>query len=491
MFSHFFGPSSAPEFTEGLDWINTGGRPVTLRELKGRVVLLDFWTYGCINCRHVQPRLKELERRFPDTLTVIGVHSGKFAHERLTPNLAAACDRQDVTHAVVNDRHYRIWRAYDVSAWPTTVLIDTGGKLLSKQGGEFSLETMTGAIEAAIAEGERDGTLVRGPEPTAVPELRAEGFLRYPGRVLVDGERLILSDTGHGRVLDCRLSREGSSVIDAQVIAEHPGFIEPQGLALHDGALLVADRAGQAVWSLGAGGERERILGTGSLAEGYLAGGFGPDLELRSPWGITVDGHFLVVSMAGSHQLWRLDLRSHKAFPWVGNGNEELTDGPLQGAMLGQPTGVTVIDRAVAFADSESSAIRIAEQDVGVRTVVGQGLFDFGDRDGVGGEVLLQHAEDLVNHGGVLCVTDTYNDRLKRIDPVSRECHPWPGEAGTAGALREPAGASSDGESLVVADTGNHRIVAVANDGALVPIRFEQEQVLSAAGVGQSSQIPL
>ncbi|HEY5539858.1 MAG TPA: thioredoxin-like domain-containing protein, partial [Coriobacteriia bacterium] len=208
MSASWLGSLSAPAFKEGLDWINTGGREVHLAELRGRVVLLDFWTYGCINCRHVQPRLRELERRFPDALTVIGVHAGKFAHERIAENLAAACDRQNVAHAVANDRQYRIWRAYNVQAWPTVALIGADGGLIGLQPGEFGLEEMAQAIESAIADAEKRGTLVRGPDPVTVPQPRAQGAMRFPGRVLIDGERLVVADTGHGRVLDCELSRD-------------------------------------------------------------------------------------------------------------------------------------------------------------------------------------------------------------------------------------------------------------------------------------------
>jgi len=469
--SAWFGSLSAAEFKEGLDWINTGGREVRLADLRGRVVMLDFWTYGCINCRHVQPRLRELERRFADTLTVIGVHSGKFAHERITENLAAACDRQNVAHAVVNDRQYRIWRSYDVQAWPTVALIAPDGELIGLQPGEFPLEPMAAAIEEAIDAAEKRGTLVRGPDPVIVPQPRAESTLRFPGRVLVDGEQLLIADTGHGRVLDCTLSREGGAPV-ARVVAEHAGFDEPQGLALLGGCLYVADRAGQAVWRIPPTGERERVLGTGELADRTSVGGHGPDVDVRSPWGIAAHDGSLVIGMAGSHQLWRLEPDTLAARPWAGTGGEELIDGALAHALLAQPTGVADFGSRVAFADCESSAIRLADEAVGVRTVVGKGLFAFGDKDGVGGEVQLQHAEDVAAHNGVLAVADTYNDRLKHIDPATRESRPWEGEAGQAGALREPAGVSSDGATLAVADTGNHRVVIVEPDGSLSEVQL-------------------
>ena len=468
----WLGSPPAPEFTEGLDWVNTGAREIRLAQLRGRVVLLDFWTYGCINCRHVQPHLKELERRFADSLTIIGVHAGKFAHERVTENLAAACDRQNVTHAVINDRQYRVWRSYAVQAWPTVALIGTGGELLSVQPGEFALEPMARAIEAAISSAETHGRLVRGRDPAASAQPHADGPLRFPGRVLVDGRRLVIADTGHGRELDCVLERESdTSTPVARVTAEQGGFLEPQGLALLDGALWVADRAAQTVWRIDSGQERVRALGTGNLAEHPLTADVGPQVDVRSPWGLAAHRGSLVIGMAGAHQLWRLDPDSLSARPWAGSGGEELVDGHLRGANLAQPTGVAAFGARVAFSDCESSAVRIADE-AGVRTVVGKGLFAFGDKDGFGGEAQLQHPEDVAAHDDILAVPDTYNDRLKRIDPASRESRVWNGEAGETGAFREPAGISSDGTTLAIADTGNHRVVLVDSDGSIREVRL-------------------
>ena len=238
------------------------------------------------------------------------------------------------------------------------------------------------------------------------------------------------------------------------------------------GRLYVADRAGQAVWRIGPDGEHQRVLGTGELAEHSSIGGFGPEVETRSPWGIAAHQGTLMVGMAGAHQLWRLDPETLAARPWAGTGGEELIDGALARALLAQPTGVASLGAQVAFADCESSAIRIAGEDGGVRTVVGKGLFAFGDKDGFAQEVQLQHAEDLSAYDGALAVADTYNDRLKRIDPVTRESRPWDGEAGEAGAVREPAGVSADGTTLAVADTGNHRVVLVEPDGALSEVQL-------------------
>jgi hypothetical protein len=176
--------------------------------------------------------------------------------------------------------------------------------------------------------------------------------------------------------------------------------------------------------------------------------------------------------MAGTHQVWLLDPVALELALLAGAGGEDLLDGPLTRALLAQPTGLaTLSDGTLAVADCETSAVRTLDT-AEVRTVVGTGLFEFGDRPGTGDEALLQHCEDVAAHRGALAVADTYNDRLKRVDRRSRACDAWSGEAGESGALREPGGVWSDGETMLVADTGHHRIVSVGPDGALSEIRI-------------------
>ena len=254
---------------------------------------------------------------------------------------------------------------------------------------------------------------------------------------------------------------------------EFGGFTEPQGLVALGNDLYVADRAGQVVWRISADGARERVAGTGELADGRVSQGRAPDVDLRSPWGLAAFDGGVIVTMAGAHELWRLDPASLKLTRWAGTGGEDVVDGERLSALLAQPTGASDMGTSLAFADCESSAIRVAEGDE-VRTVVGTGLFDFGDRDGTGDEVLLQHAEDLAHvAGGTLAVADTYNDRLKSVQSASRRVRPWPGEAGEAGALREPAGVSAWGETIAGADTGNHRVVLVTAQGGVEEVRFD------------------
>jgi thiol-disulfide isomerase/thioredoxin len=112
----------APEFPAGMQWLNTA-TPLRLADLRGKIVLLDFWTYCCINCMHIIPELTALERKYPNELVVIGVHSAKFHNEGDSENIRQAILRYEIQHPVVNDRDFRIWRSYAVRAWPTLMVI--------------------------------------------------------------------------------------------------------------------------------------------------------------------------------------------------------------------------------------------------------------------------------------------------------------------------------------------------------------------------------
>ena len=418
---------------------------------------------------HVLPRVRELEERYADTLTVIGVHSGKFTTERVTERIAEACDRLGVVHAVVNDRQFRVWRDYAVEAWPTIVVIDPEGYIAFVAPGETPVDVLGGGIERVIERAEVRGTLVRGTDPTSPRLARHEGGLSFPTRAILDCGRLWVSDTGHGRVLECAWDPAGRT---AKIEVEHPGFVEPRGLAALSGRMYVADRGGHAVWLVG-GGDGVRAAGTGVIGDGAIRAGRADRTDLRSPWGLSTSGGRLAIAMAGTHQIWTLDPGSGDLALLAGTGAEDIADGGPVRAALAQPTGLSSAPgTGLALADCETSAVRLVSAD-SVDTLVGTGLFEFGDRDGAGEAALLQHCEDVAWHGGALAVADTYNDRLKRSTPQTSRAACEPARRGRGEAARcATRRCWSDGSTLLVADTGHHRVVAVESDGAVSEIRF-------------------
>jgi DNA-binding beta-propeller fold protein YncE len=440
--------------------------------------------------------LRELERRFPDVLVVIGVHSGKYHAERVTARIREASLRLGVTHPVVNDRQFRVWRAYAVNAWPTLALIDPQGYVVGTQAGELTADDLTPAVARLVDA--HATTLDRTPLPpwahgVADAPAIAPGALRYPGKVALsrDGRRVAVADTGHHRVLLGALSDDGRRMRVERVVgrgaptwataghapqgvtrdafaraadgtAEAASFDGPQGLTFDDdGArLYVADAGNHAVRVVDvATGHVRTLAGTGTRVrtrddrrEGALA----------SPWDVALAGDTLVVAMAGTHQLWTIDLATNGARPHAGGRGEDIVDAPLADALLAQPMGLAAdaAARAVSFADAESSAIRVADLDLGgaVRTLVGTGLFDFGDKDGVGDAASLQHPQAVARHpDGRLLVADAYNDALKWLDPAARRVTTW------LRGLHEPAGVAiaPDGRLTYIADTNAHRVAVV------------------------------
>lgn len=419
--------------------------------------------------------MRELEARFAEELVVVGVHSGKYVAERVTARIREAALRLDVRHPVVNDRQFRVWRAYAVRAWPTIVVIDPRGRVVGMHAGELTAAQVEPFIAGLIEAAERDGSLVRGPLPSgAVPHgderpAVAPGRLCYPGKVAVDGRRIAVASSGRHQLLVGELEGDGRRMRVTRVVGRGlPGledgaagaarFTRPQGMAFVDDTLYVADAGNHALRRIAlADGTVATVTGTGHRLRTRADREAG---ALASPWDVAWHDGVLWVAMAGMHQLWAVDPVSGAARVHAGTGGEEIADGPLAEALLAQPMGLAAHDGRLWFADAESSAVRVADADSGgrVRTLVGTGLFDFGDRDGAGDTVRLEHPQGVaVEPGsGRLLVADSYNDALKWLEPATRAVATW------ARNLHEPGGVAWSADGLAyVADTNAHRVVVV------------------------------
>lgn len=481
MSTDYVGTVTAPEFPEGLEWLNTK-RPLTLRDLRGKVVVLDFWTYCCINCMHVLPELKKLERRFARELVVIGVHSAKFPAERETENIRQAILRYEIEHPVVNDRDMRVWRLYGARAWPTLVLIDPRGKIVGHVSGEITADVFGAVIAEVIRTFDARGQIDRRSIQFDLERERApEPVLSFPGKVLADAAsgRLFIADSNHNRIVVVSLA-DGTVL---EVIGhgeagwrdgdfETAQFHHPQGIAVRGETLYVADTENHAIREVDMKARRVRtIAGTGFQSRRpFHPGGPGPQVDLNSPWDLVLLGDRLYIAMAGSHQIWVLDVKTHVVVPFAGSGYEGCHDGPLREASLAQPSGLATDGHRLYVADSEASAIRVVDLDPRgrVETLVGEDLFVFGDRDGPSSRARLQHPLGVAFHDGVLYVADTYNNKIKKLFPTVRQIVTFlgTGEAGLRDGERplfdEPGGVSIANGMLYIADTNNH-VVRVAD----------------------------
>lgn len=465
----------APELDGGLAWFNCK-RPLTMRELRGCVVLLDFWTYCCINCMHVLPVLRAVEERFAaEPVVVIGVHSGKFSAEQDPVHIREAIGRYDVAHPVVVDDRMTIWSRYTVRSWPTLVVVRPDGTIAAIAPGEAELETLI-----AFVQRELDAARAKGSLAAAVPEILAPATddhepLRYPGKILPlpDG-RLVVSDSGHHRVLVTSATGEVLHTVGSGLRGHVDGaldeaaFDDPQGATLHGGAIYLADARNHALRRIDLErGEVTTVAGTGDLGASSPEGRSDAlEVALRSPWDVLSVGDAIYVAMAGSHQIWRYFPSDGAIEVYAGTGVEALIDGPVARSAWAQPSGMSARDGKLYVADSETSALRVIDLESGmVSTIIGEGLFDFGDEEGTAEETMLQHPLDVAAlAGGSLIVADTYNGKLKRIDGSGDESRVITVVAG----LNEPGAvaAAADG-SWLIADTNAHRIVRVTKREAI------------------------
>ena len=470
----------APELVGHRGWLNTEGA-LSLAQLRGKVVLLDFWTYGCINCVHIIPDLKRLEEKYANQLVVIGVHSAKFDNERETENIRRIILRYGVEHPVVNDADFKIWNSYAVRAWPTQVLIDPAGYVRGSVAGEGHYETLDRAIGQLVEDFRARGALNEEPFSSALERAKVGDLpLAFPGKILADArsKRLFISDSNHNRIVVTRLDGTLVETIGTGAEGADDGafdkatFKSPQGLALDGDELYVCDTSNHLIRAVNLRERRVRTLaGTGRQARKFSNARMSRpnEVALASPWDIHVAGvgekKSLYIAMAGPHQIWSLNERARDIGPYAGSGREERTDGELLEAGFAQPSGLASDGKNLYVADSESNIIRAIDTARGhVQTLAGGDLFEFGDRDGRGDDVRFQHPLGIHYYEGLLYVADTYNHKIKTLNPLTGEAKTFagtgkPGQTdGARASFYEPGGLSIADGKLYVADTNNHAV---------------------------------
>ena len=467
----------APELTGGRGWLNTD-KPLTLAALKGKVVLLDFWTYGCINCIHIIPDLKRLEHKYPNQLVVIGVHSAKFENEKDTENIRRIILRYELEHPVYNDAEYKVWQSYGVRAWPTQVLIDPAGYVIGAVSGEGNYDLIDQVVAKVVDEFRKRGELNEEPLNLTLERAKVGDLpLAFPGKILADakGDRLFIADSNHNRLvitkLDGTLIESIGTGVPGAVDGEFDkaSFNRPQGMALDGESLYVADTENHLIRRVDLKTRTvQTVAGTGQQARNYFKQGPARTIELSSPWDLQLVGRQLYITMAGTHQIWKLDLDKQEVSTFAGSGREARQDGPLLEAGFAQPSGIASDGKKLYIADSESNIIRAINIASGkVETLVGGDLFDFGDVDGSGDDVRLQHPLGVFAINGEVLIADTYNHKIKELDPKARSVKTFlgtgmPGQAdGAVPSFYEPGGLSVANGKLYIADTNNHAVRVV------------------------------
>ena len=506
------GTKPAPAIPTGVTWFNVE-KPLTLAELKGKVVLLDFWTLGCINCQHIIPDLKRLEAEFGDALVVIGVHSGKYSTEHDDESIREAIQRYGLEHPVLNDPEFEVWKTFGASAWPTLVLVDPAGKLAGGHAGEGVYPLFQPIVSSLVEEFGAQGAINRTPIALSLHSTAAATLLSYPGKVLADdaGGRLFIADSGHNRILISDLAGRLQTAIGSGVegfadgAANEATFRQPQGLALSpDGkTLYVADTRNHAVRKVDLGtNEVTTIAGTGKQLDKLPgAASKAKEVALASPWDLVQSGDALFIAMAGVHQIWALNVVQGTITVFAGTSREGIADGDRRTqATLAQPSGITTDGRYLYWVDPESSSVRRAllSGSGEVETIVGTGLFDYGNEDGRGKSAKLQHAQGVVFASGSLYVGDTYNHEIRRINAATFDVttvagtgsRGWSDGPGQIAMFDEPSGVGFARGTIYVADANNHLVRALdIASGKVSTLTLSNLSVASALTPGRALKL--
>jgi len=475
----------APDFPAHATWLNTN-QALSLKKLRGHIVLLDFWTYCCINCIHILPDLKAIEEKFSDQpVVLIGVHAAKFLNEQKVENIQSAINRYEIKHPVLVDNQHQVWDEYAVRAWPTFVLIDAEGNIRGQASGEGHCEALSQAIAELLKEGQEKKVLAEKPLQLSIPHPPANNTLSFPGKIAFDptGKRLAISDSNHNRILITGLTSPLKAkiihVIGTGQVGHQDGnfsetsFNHPQGLLFHEDHLFVADTENHLVRDIDLKAIKVTTLtGTGQQSAYGASGGRGVDTALSSPWDLAIHSNQLYIAMAGNHQIWKYDFKTQKIEVFAGNGAENIVDNSRLRAQLAQTSGLSSTPDALYFADSETSAIRSLDWQTGeVKTLVGHGLFVFGHQDGPFDKALLQHCLGVYAEAQTIFVADTYNHAIRKLDLAQNQVSTllkrenkdscMIGDKSCAILpLAEPNDVKKQGDLLYIADTNNHLIRA-------------------------------
>lgn len=463
--------------TKGEYWINVD-RPLTEHDLKDRLVLLDFWTYGCINCMQIIPDLEYLEQRFGKELLVIGVHSAKFSGEQASQRIQSAAKRFNLRHPVINDYDFRIWKAFNVRAWPTQILLGPDGEEINRYVGEGKRAAIEKDINNFLQE---NAHLIQSKEQNwSLDDAKAkENLLYFPARLAFGRDMIFVADAGHNRILGFDNNHSLSVTIGSGTEGLKDGnfkeatFNNPRGLLFMHGFLYVADTDNHALRRINLDtGQVETLSGNGKRGQTYRGKNMNAKkTELASPWDLEDmgDGRSIAIAMAGTHQLWRYDTIENTLSLLAGSGAENIDDGAAFWSTLAQPSGLSLSGQNLFFVDAESSSLRTLDiQNGRITTLIGTGLFDFGLKDGTYPHAMLQHPQGLWADEEKIYIADTYNNALRMYDRKTRILSTLSLEGLS---LNEPGDIVRFNNQLWITDTNHHKVHIIdQNTGSIQTI---------------------
>lgn len=452
----------APALHSSLNWLNAD--PQTVAAQRGRVLALVFWNASSAYSQNLVEEILRLKLRHPSGLAILGIHQPKFDAEIDGATVHKALNRLGVNFPVANDRGWVAWQHYGIVSWPTVALVDTRGMLREIFAGDDQIN----AIDAAI------GTLMdeAGLNILAAPNPRLSGQeqplpLLFPSGLVATDTHLYVCDTGHHRILECthegRVLRQfGSGYPDlADGPPDEAAFKLPRGICLMRDYLYVADTGNHALRRVHLiDGQVHTLAGSGRVGTPRETAKISRAAEcpLNQPTAVVGNNDRLFIAMTGSNQIWEFDLGNIRLKFIAGTGELGIADGPGRNALFAQPMGLAMVQQTLYVADAATSAVRAIQLQQGtVQTLVGQGLYEFGETDGQRREARLQYPQALAldANSTVLWVADTYNGSLRKLKLGGGEMstHPLPQPLG------QPAALSIAKDALWIADASAHEVL--------------------------------
>ncbi len=451
---------NAPDFGN-VKFINSE-KSYKLKDFQGKIVLLDFWTYGCINCMHVIKDLKKLEEDFQKELTVIGIHSAKFDSEGEEENLKTIIKKFKLNHLILNDKDYEIWENYAIRAWPTFVLITPDSKIYKYYSGEGNYEAVKDDI-LLLKKKYKDKLTDKSFDLKT--EEKPKGNLYFPEKIAFDSVNNILFVSSNSEnmikgfdlktkkvIYTIGTGKEGNNCSTFETST----FKNPKGLYFYNNKLYIADTGNHSIKEADFKTKKITLIAGDGKQGYYLTVEEDNPLKvsLNSPWDLIINNNILYFANAGSHQLMEMNLKTNKIDVFAGIIRENIIDGNKnEKANLAQPTGIDYFDNKIYFTDAETSSLRFVEGD-NVKTIVGKGLFKFGNINGSFDKALFKHAEGLTYFDNKIYVADTYNDSIKIVDLNKKEVSLLPVKN-----LRHPTDVLVIDDNLYISNSFKHEIV--------------------------------
>ena len=451
---------AAPELSPSLQWLNADRQSVAAQQ--GHVLALVFWNAASAYCHNLLDELMRLQARYPVALSVLGIHQPKFDSELDGRLVLKTANRLGLTFPVANDRSWSTWQHYGIQSWPSVALVDTRGRLRELFTGDDQAPRLETAIQGLIDE--VGVALVQADPPRRLgtePRLP----LAFPSGLAVGENHLYVADTGHHRILECthsgRVLREFGTghgdLVDGA--PEDAAFRLPRGLCLVRESLYVADTGNHALRRIRLlDGVVETLAGTGRPGTPREGSGKASELPMNQPWDVVGNLDRIYIAMAGANQVWEFELGQARLKLTAGSGELGIADGPARSAMFAHPAALVQVQQMLYVADAATSAVRAVQTGQGqVQTLVGQGLYEFGDEDGQRREARLQYplAIALDPASPVLWIADSYNGSLRRLrlggGDVSTHALPQP--------LEQPAALATAPGSLWIANSGAHEVL--------------------------------